>query len=150
MQSVINPSFWMRQSLLCLEKSHNTEIISEAYYINLMMFKSQAFCMHWFRHIRIRHSEHRWWCIMTAESLLFTNNRKWPLSSTPITSRVQKHIPHLFKSERGEKISESFQKRNCCFFCLWKLAFVPNNSYQSLVFLFICLFLDLKSLPSPD
>lgn len=31
-----------------------------------------------------------------------------------------------------------------------KLAFVPGNSYQSLVFLFICLFLDLKSLLCSD
>lgn len=31
-----------------------------------------------------------------------------------------------------------------------KLAFVPGNSYQSLVFLFICLFLNLKSLLCSD
>lgn len=31
-----------------------------------------------------------------------------------------------------------------------KSAFVPGNSYQSLVFLFICLFLDLKSLRCSD
>lgn len=51
---------------------------------------------------------------MAMESFLFNNNQKWPLWSIPITSRVQNHILHLFKSR--EKNEENILSSKRCFF----------------------------------
>lgn len=70
---------------------------------------------------------------------------------------------HPYHSDDGEIDSAPFQvvekkeekttlpeTETSAFSSFEKLAFVPGNSYQSLVFLFICLFLDLKSLLCSD
>lgn len=54
------------------------------------------------------------------------------------------------RKEKKKKTTALPETETDAFAAFEKSAFVPGNSYQSLVFLFICLFLNLKSLLGSD
>lgn len=56
----------------------------------------------------------------------------------------------VWGGEEGKKKKTTTLSETAAFAAFEKSAFVPGNSYQSLVFLFICLFLNLKSLLGSD